>query len=99
MECNGVRAKASREVRLGDTLKVRNEGGEYVIEVLVLSEMRGSGAVAAGYFKETAESAAARVAAVAERKAMLDAGGLPMGRPSRKDRDATAKLRGRIVRF
>jgi len=42
---NGVQAKPAREVRVGDKLTVRNEGGEFQIEVLLLSEMRGPAAV------------------------------------------------------
>ncbi len=42
VQSNGVLAKAAREVRVGDVLKVRNEGGDFVMEVLVLSEVRGS---------------------------------------------------------
>ena len=38
---NGQPAKASREVRIGDRLRVTNEGGDFQIEVLLLSEVRG----------------------------------------------------------
>ena len=37
---NDIQAKAAREVRVGDRLRVKNEGGEFQIEVLQLSEMR-----------------------------------------------------------
>src|ERR1035441_2461227 len=39
-------AKPSRDVHVGDMLHIRNEGGEFEIEVLGLSEMRGPAAVA-----------------------------------------------------
>ena len=38
---NGQPAKAAREVRIGDKLRVTNEGGDFQIEVLLLSDMRG----------------------------------------------------------
>ncbi|MGB8008166.1 MAG: RNA-binding S4 domain-containing protein, partial [Terriglobales bacterium] len=34
-------AKPAREVRVGDMLRVSNEGGEFQVEVLLLSEVRG----------------------------------------------------------
>ncbi|MDE3187916.1 MAG: RNA-binding S4 domain-containing protein, partial [Acidobacteriota bacterium] len=47
---NGVEAKAARDVRVGDMLHVRNEGGDFEIEVLQLSQMRGPAAVAQGLY-------------------------------------------------
>ena len=38
---NAKLAKAAREVRVGDVLQVKNAGGEYEVEVLLLSETRG----------------------------------------------------------
>jgi len=37
---NGQPAKPAREVRIGDMLQVINEGGDFQIEVLLLSEVR-----------------------------------------------------------
>jgi ribosome-associated heat shock protein Hsp15 len=39
IEANGQPAKASREVRVGDLLHVKNDGGDFQVEVLVLSAM------------------------------------------------------------
>src|SRR5580658_10918294 len=36
---NGVQAKPAREVRVGDMLLIKNEGGEFNVEVLLPSEM------------------------------------------------------------
>src|SRR5712692_6821718 len=41
---NGQQAKASREVRVGDRLQVKNAAGDFDVEVLLLSEMRGPAA-------------------------------------------------------
>ena len=46
IECNGQKAKPSREVRAGDLLQIKNDGGDFQVEVLLLSEMRGPAAVA-----------------------------------------------------
>ncbi len=69
---NGHEAKPSREVRVGETLEVKNAGGEFQIEVLTLSQMRGPAAVAQTLYRESEASKEARAKAAAERKA--DAG-------------------------
>ena len=38
---NDHEAKPARDVRVGDVLRVKNEGGEFVVEVLALSAVRG----------------------------------------------------------
>ena len=43
---NDIEAKPARDVRVGDMLRIKNEGGEFHIEVLQISEMRGPAAVA-----------------------------------------------------
>lgn len=88
-------AKAAREVRLGDRLTVRNEAGEFVVEVLTLSEMRGPAAVAQTLYRETEASKLARAKAEAERKAMFAADALPIGKPSKRDRREINRFRGR----
>lgn len=99
IESNGHRAKAARDVRLGDKLRVTNEAGIFEIEVLQLSEQRGPAAVAQTLYKESAESRAAREKLAEERKQMMEAGGMSEGRPSKRDRRDINKLRGRIHRF
>jgi ribosome-associated heat shock protein Hsp15 len=95
VESNGITAKASREVKVGDQLKIRLEGGtEFVIDVLALSEMRGPAAVAQALYLETDASKGARAKAAAERKTLAEMGALPEGRPSKKDRRMIKRLRG-----
>jgi ribosome-associated heat shock protein Hsp15 len=91
---NGIEAKPSREVRLGDKLEVKNEGGTFAIEVLVLSEMRGPAAVAQTLYRESEASKAARAKAAAEQKAMQQYAPLPEHRPSKRDRRLIHKFRG-----
>jgi ribosome-associated heat shock protein Hsp15 len=91
-------AKAARDVRVGDRLVVKSEGGEFAIEVLGLSEARGPAAVAQGLYRESEASREARAKVAEERKAMA-AWELPSGRPTKKDRRDLQKARGRIVRF
>ena len=92
---NGVEAKPARDVRVGDMLQVRNEGGDFEIEVLLLSEMRGPAAVAQTLYRETDASIEARVKLTAERKAMQQYAPLPEHRPSKRDRRRIIQFRGR----
>jgi ribosome-associated heat shock protein Hsp15 len=92
---NGIQAKPAREVRVGDKLRIVNEGGEFQIEVLLLSEMRGPAAVAQTLYSETEESKAARLKLAEERKAMREFAPLPEGRPSKRDRRRIIQFRGR----
>jgi ribosome-associated heat shock protein Hsp15 len=96
IESNGQQAKPSREVRVGDLLQVRNDGGDFQVEVLVLSEMRGPARVAQTLYHETDASRAARLKAVEERKTMPHFEGLREGKPSKRDRREIDRLRGRV---
>ncbi len=91
---NGTEAKPAREVRVGDMLRVRNEGGEFDIEVLQLSDMRGPAAVAQALYRETDASKEARLRLAEERKAMQQYVPLPARRPSKRDRRRIIRFRG-----
>jgi ribosome-associated heat shock protein Hsp15 len=99
IECNGQRCKASRDVRAGDKLKITNEAGIFEVEVLMPGEVRGPAAQAQMLYKETEASRIERQRVTDERKAMLAAGGVAEGRPSKQDRRKLTALRGRIHRF
>lgn len=90
---NGVEAKPARDVRVGDKLHVKNEGGAFEIEVLALSQMRGPAAVAQGLYLESDASKQARAKAVEERKAMQQYAPLPERRPSKRDRRRIIQFR------
>jgi ribosome-associated heat shock protein Hsp15 len=92
---NGQSAKAAREVRVGDRLRVTNDGGDFEIEVLLLSEVRGPAAVAQTLYRETEESREMRQKVAAERRAMREFETLPEGRPSKRDRRHIIRFRGR----
>ena len=95
IQSNGQLAKASREVRIGNMLRVTNEGGEFEIEVLLLSEARGPASVAQTLYRETEASRALRQKLADERKAMQAFEILPAGRPSKRDRREINRFRGR----
>ncbi len=95
IESNGQAAKAAREVRVGDSLRVKNEGGEFQVEVLALSGMRGPAAVAQTLYRETDASREARLKAAEERKAMPHFEALREGKPSKRDRREIHRFRDR----
>ncbi len=92
---NGQPAKPSREVRIGDMLQVKNEGGDFQIEVLQLSEMRGPAAVAQTLYRETEASRELRIKAAEERKAAMQFEFSHEGKPSKRDRREIDRFRGR----
>ena len=95
IQSNGQPANAAREVRLGDMLRVTNEGGDFQVEVLLLSEVRGPASVAQMLYRETEGSREQRLKVTAERKAMKQFEELPAGRPSKRDRRRIIQFRGR----
>ena len=88
-------AKPAREVRIGDMLRVTNDGGDFQVEVLLLSEVRGPASVAQTLYRETEASRDLRLKVAAERKAMNQFEELPAGRPSKRDRRKIIQFRGR----
>jgi ribosome-associated heat shock protein Hsp15 len=95
-QLSAQRAKASREVREGDTLQISTPGGDYTVKVLGLSEMRGPAAVAQALYRETEESKKLRAAAAAARKVVPQYESEWGGRPSKQDRRTLNRLRGRF---
>jgi len=96
IELRGERSKPSREVRVGDMLQVRNDSGTFEVEVLSLSEIRGSASVAQTLYRETETSKLARAKAAGERKAQDPFEFQHEGRPSKRDRRQIGRLRGRL---
>ena len=96
IESNGATAKPAREVRVGDRLEIRNESGDYTVEVQALSDMRGPAAVAQTLYRETDESREARIKAAEQRKAAPHFEDFREGKPSKRDRRKLDRLRGRV---
>ena len=93
---NGQLAKSARPVRVGDLLQIKTEGGDFQVEVLLLSEMRGPAAVAQTLYRETEASRALRQQLAEERKAMPHVDMPREGRPSKRDRRIGDRLRERV---
>jgi ribosome-associated heat shock protein Hsp15 len=91
VELNGTRPKPSKPLRPGDQLRIRLGPFVHSVVVKALAERRGSAAVAATLYQESAESIAARER---HREQLRLAPTLQYdegGRPTKKDRrDLTA---------
>jgi ribosome-associated heat shock protein Hsp15 len=92
---NEIAAKPAREVRVGDTLRIKTEAGDFTVEVIGLSELRGPATEAQALYKESEASQAARLKAIEDRKVMLQFGGATEVKPSKKDRRVLDRFRGR----
>ena len=97
IDSNGHPAKSAREVKLGDMLRIKADSGEYEVEVLVLSEVRGPAALGQTYYRETDLSKDLRQKAAEARKAQspLDRAfnAAPINRPSKRDRRLIHRFR------
>jgi len=95
ISAHGQAAKPAREVHAGDLLLVKNAGGDFEVEVLGLSEMRGPAAVAQTLYRETEASRGLRLKLAEERKTMPNFEAMREGKPSKRDRRKIDRLRGR----
>jgi ribosome-associated heat shock protein Hsp15 len=95
IEANGQHAKAARDVRVGDQLQIKNDGGIFQVEVLGLSDMRGPASVAQTLYNETEASREARLKLAEERRLLPRIDMLHEGKPSKRDRRVIDRLRGR----
>ena len=96
IQSNGQPAKPAREVRIGDQLQVKNDSGEFEIEILVLSEMRGPSAVAQTLYRETDASRELRAKLAEQRRAVPPVEWERVGKPSKRDRREMNRVRGRF---
>jgi ribosome-associated heat shock protein Hsp15 len=95
IQSHGQPAKPAREVRVGDNLRITNEAGDFDVEVLLLSDVRGPASVAQTLYRETEASVETRKKLADERKANRQFTPAPEGRPSKRDRRKIIQFRGR----
>ncbi len=95
IQSNYQPAKAAREVKIGDHLQIKTEGGEFEVIVQSLSEVRGPASVAQTLYQETEASREQRLRVAEERKVMRSISPAPTGRPSKLDRRKILQFRGR----
>ena len=92
---NGQVAKASREVRIGDMLRIATDRGDFEVQVLALSDVRGPASDAQKLYQETESSKEMRAKVAAERRAAREWEVLPPTRPSKRDRRRIIQFRAR----
>ena len=87
VQVNGQDAKPSKEVKVGDTVHLRQGAVQRTVLVLALSGLRGPAPVAQLLYAETPESITARQqAAEQHRLAREPALSIEQGRPTKRDR-------------
>ena len=93
IQSNKQPVKPARDVRLGDLLQIKTEGGDFEVEVLLLSEVRGPAAVAQTLYRETEASRELRSKMIEQRRAGKTFNPAPEGRPSKRDRRKIIQFR------
>lgn len=86
VELNGLRPKPSKEVKIGDHIRVRLGPFIHVLTVRELSDRRGPAAAAARLFEESAESIAERERLREQHRLAPSIRREEGGRPTKKER-------------
>lgn len=93
---NDVEAKPSREVKVGDTVALRQGPVIRTLVVRGISNQRGAAPIAQQLYEETPESQRLRAEAVEQRRVNSDpASALEHGRPTKRDRRSIDKVQGK----
>lgn len=95
IEVNDERAKRSKLVQAGDTVRVKRPPFEQVVAVTAVSEHRGSATVAATLYRETEASSTARELLAEQMRAAGPSAFRDKGRPSKKERRDIGRWRAR----
>jgi ribosome-associated heat shock protein Hsp15 len=93
VQVNGDRVKASRQVKVGDRLRITRERERFEVDVTGIPARRGPATEARGHYLETAESGAARATAREFDRLTTPA---HSGRPDKRERrDLLRQVKGR----
>ena len=93
IQLNGERVKPAKDVCVGDTVEVRKDDLQWTVAVTGVADKRGSAAIAATLYAETAESAALREQRAQERRLSRPLGADLGMRPTKQDRRRLEALR------
>jgi len=84
--------KPARDLHVGELLRITTAGGDFEVEVLLLSDLRGPAPVARTLYRETQASRELRQKVAEQKRTMMQFNPAPQSRPSKRDRR-------RIIRF
>lgn len=93
VQVNGNTVKAGKELRGGEMLRVQVGEVSYELEVLLVTHQRGSATIARTLYKETPESAKARMDALERRRLQPEPARQLHGRPNKHERRALEELK------
>jgi ribosome-associated heat shock protein Hsp15 len=93
VRAHGQPVKPSRNLHIGERVQITTEGGEFEVDVLQLSELRGPAPTAQALYRETETSKDLRAKAAEERKANRMFAPAPTTRPSKRDRRRIIQFR------
>lgn len=90
----GESVKPAKEVRAGQTLEVRTPGGQFTVQIKLVSDHRGNAAAAQLLYEETPESRKAREEEALRRKHFAEPAETIYARPTKRDRRDLERFRG-----
>ena len=93
VQVNGIRVKAAKDLKLGDTLVIRRGDTEQIVEVTALDKRRKSATEAAVLYRETEDSIHKRETERARNR--MERAGLivPQSKPTKRGRREIKKLK------
>ena len=91
---NGAAVKPAKDVKAGDRVAFAAGPYEWEVEVLALSDKRGSATIAQALYRETDASRAGREAESDRRRKFAEPAAAIYSRPTKKDRRTLDKWRG-----
>jgi ribosome-associated heat shock protein Hsp15 len=95
VEVNGERAKPSKQVRIGDELRIRLNQFTHIVHVRGLAERRGPAAEARVLYEETEASLRERERLAEQRRLAPTPAYEEGGRPTKRDRRDMARVKRR----
>ena len=93
VRAQGQAVKPARNLHVGEKLQITTEGGEFEVDVLQLSDLRGPAPIAQTLYRETEASKDLRAETAEERKANRMFAPAPSTRPSKRDRRRIIQFR------
>ena len=95
VEVNGERAKPSKQIKVGDELRIRLNQNTFVVHVRGFAERRGPASEAQQLYEETVESRTARERLAEQRRLAPSPAYEEGGRPTKRDRRDLSRVKRR----